>query len=131
VGDTVHLKDYRGKTVLLNLWATWCRPCLTEIPYLQRLHEEFADQGLVVVGVSVDAALHRDAVIEFVEKMGVTYDILLDPETRSEKIFLARGLPNSVLIDRKGVVAFSWLGEIQEDDPTFLRGLHDALGIEN
>lgn len=127
----VSLSEYRGKTILVNLWATWCIPCRTEVPYLQRLHEEYQAQGFAVVGVSVDPPGSEEEIRAFLTEMGATYDILLDPYGRSEATFLARGLPNSILIDAKGVVAFSWLGPIEEDDPTFLRGLEDALADDN
>ena len=126
-GSPVSLSDYVGETVLVNLWATWCHPCKTETPYLQSVYERYRDQGLRIVGVSVDRRADYDAVIDFVEEMGVEYDIVLDPEAVSREIFLARGLPTSVLIDRDGAVAFSWIGPIPEGDPTFLAGLEAAL----
>ena len=68
------------------------------------------------------------AVVHFVEEFGVEYDIALDPEAASRDVFLARGLPTSVLIDRHGTVAFSWIGPIPEGEPTFIEGLEAALG---
>jgi len=59
-GDSLRLADLEGGPILLNLWATWCPPCRTEIPFLQSLHEEFGSRGLQVVGVSVDGAGNRD-----------------------------------------------------------------------
>ena len=79
------------------------------------------------MGVSVDRRADYDAVIEFVEEMGVEYDIALDPDAVSRDVFHARGLPTSVLIDRDGAVAFSWIGPIPEGDPTFIEGLEAAL----
>ena len=126
-GQPVSLSEYEGEVLLVNLWATWCIPCRTETPYLQSLYETYGDAGLRIVGVSVD----RDGAVEeveaFLEQMGVTYDVLLDPEGRSEATFQARGLPNSILVGRDGSVLFSWLGPIEEDDPTFLAGLEKAL----
>lgn len=126
-GSPVSLTDYLGETLLVNLWATWCHPCRTETPYLQSIHERYRDRGLRILGVSVDLPADLDAVVEFVEEMGVEYDIALDPEATSQAVFLARGLPTSVLIDRNGVVAFSWIGAIPEADPTFVEGLEAAL----
>ena len=121
------LKDYRGHTLIVNLWATWCVPCRTETPYLQSLYEEYRDRGLRIVGISVDSESDWPAVEAFLEEMGVEYDVLLDPQGRSEKTFRARGLPNSILVDAGGQVVFSWLGPIEEGDPTFLAGLEQAL----
>lgn len=123
----VALTEYEGQVLLVNLWATWCVPCRTETPYLQSLYETYREDGLRIVGISVDPSGALDEVEGFVDEMGVTYDILLDPDGRSEAVFRARGLPNSILVDRAGTVSFSWLGPIEEGDPTFLAGLEQAL----
>ena len=126
-GRSIALADYEGQVLLVNLWATWCIPCRTETPYLQTMFEAYRDQGLRIVGVSVDPTGAVAEVEDFIDEMGVTYDILLDPEGRSETVFRARGLPNSILVERDGTVLFSWLGPIAEGDPTFLAGLEQAL----
>ena len=126
-GSPLSLTDYLGQTLLVNLWATWCHPCETETPYLQSVYERYQDRGLRLLGVSVDRRADHDAVIEFVEEFGVTYDIALDPDALSRDLFRARGLPTSVLIDREGTVAFSWIGPIPEGDPTFVGGLEATL----
>ncbi len=127
-GAPVSLTDYRGEILLVNLWATWCHPCKEETPYLQSLFERYRDRGLRILGVSVDLPADSAAVVEFVHEFGVEYDIALDPEAVSREVFLARGLPTSVVIDRDGAVAFSWVGPIPEGDPTFIAGLEAALG---
>ena len=127
-GAPVSLADYLGETLLVNLWATWCHPCRAETPYLQSVYERYRDRGLRILGVSVDLPADSAAVVHFVEEFGVTYDIALDPDAVSRETFHARGLPTSVLIDRGGTVAFSWIGPIPEGDPTFIEGLEAALG---
>lgn len=126
-GPLVSLQDYAGKTLLVNLWATWCHPCREEIPYLQALYREHRNDGLRVLGVSVDRRADRDAVKDFVAEMGIEYDTVLDPDAKSQDVFRARGLPTSVLIDRNEVVYFSWVGPVPEGDPAFLAGLADVL----
>lgn len=126
-GAPVSLTDYLGQTLLVNLWATWCHPCKTETPYLQSVYERYRGRDFRLLGVSVDLPADHDAVIEFVEEFGVEYDIALDPDALSRDVFHARGLPTSVLIDRDGMVAFSWIGPIPEGDPTFISGLEAAL----
>ena len=76
---SVALGDYVGRTLLVNIWATWCAPCRQETPYLQSVYEENQERGLMIVGVSVDSPSALDLVNEFLEEMGVTYDIVLDP----------------------------------------------------
>ena len=126
-GPHVSLHDYAGDALLVNLWATWCHPCREETPYLQALYREHREDGLRVLGVSVDRRADRDAVKEYVAEMGVEYDIVLDPDAKSQDVFRARGLPTTVLIDRREAVYFSWVGPVPEGDPAFLAGLEDAL----
>ena len=124
---TISLADYSGRTVLVNLWATWCAPCRQETPYLQSVYEENKERGLMIVGVSVDSPSALDLVNEFLEEMGVTYDILLDPEMVSTDVFFPIGYPASYLIDGEGVVRFTRLGPIVEGDPAFLETLEQTL----
>ena len=123
----VSLADYAGQTILVNLWATWCAPCRIETPYLQSVYEENRDRGLMVVGVSVDSPAALDSVKDFLGEMGVTYDILLDPDMVSTDVFAAIGLPASFLIDGDGVIRFTRLGPIAEGDPAFLEALEQTL----
>ena len=123
----VSLADYAGQTVLVNLWATWCAPCRIETPYLQSVYEENRERGLMIVGVSVDSPSALDSVKDFLGEMGVTYDILLDPDMVSTDVFAAIGLPATFLIDRDGVVRFTRLGPIVEGDPAFLEALEQTL----
>ncbi len=124
---TVSLADYAGQTILVNLWATWCAPCRLETPYLQAVYEENRERGLMVVGISVDSSFALDMVNEFLEEMGVTYDILLDPEMVSTDAFAPIGYPASYLIDGDGVIRFTRLGPIVEGDPAFLEALEQTL----
>ena len=127
-GSPVSFSDYHGQALLVNLWATWCHPCREETPYLQAVYERYRDEGLRVLGVSVDRRADRDLVVEFVEEFGVEYDIALDPGEVSREVFHARGLPTSVVFNRDGTVAFTWVGPIPEGDVTFLEGVEAALG---
>ena len=126
-GSPVALADYRGHALLVNLWATWCHPCREETPYLQSVYERYRDEGLRVLGVSVDRRADRDLVVGFVEEFGVGYDIALDPDAVSRDLFRARGLPTSVVFNRDGTVAFSWVGPVPDGDVTFLEGVEAAL----
>ena len=123
----VSLSGYRGRPVLVNLWATWCAPCRFETPYLQSIYEEYRDRGLRIAGISVDTRSSLEAVKHFVADYGVTYDILLDPEMVSTDAFGAIGLPASFLVGADGVIVFDRLGPILEDDPEFVAALGEAV----
>ena len=129
-GETVSLADFRGSTVLVNLWATWCAPCRFETPYLQSVYEEYQGRGLKIAGVSVDSQGSLDAVEQFLADNGVTYDILLDPDMISTDVFAAIGLPATFILDMDVVIRFMQYGPILEDDPAFLKTLDEILSKE-
>lgn len=125
-GDSVALADLRGEAVLLNVWATWCVPCRVEIPELQALHEAHADDGLRVVGVTVDARAAMDDVRDFIAELGMTYDVWWDPDQTVLNRFGAHGVPFSVLIDRDGQVRWRHLGMFQRGDPALMSAIEQA-----
>jgi cytochrome c biogenesis protein CcmG, thiol:disulfide interchange protein DsbE len=126
-GDSVALDQLRGEVVLLNVWATWCAPCRIEIPELQALHEEHADRGLRVVGVTVDSRAAIRDVHDFIDEFGMTYDVWVDHDHRVLNQFGAAGVPITVLIDREGRVAWRHLGMFERGDPELLAALEEAL----
>lgn len=128
-GDSVALSDLQGEVVLLNVWATWCTPCRQEIPELQALHEEHADRGLRVVGVTVDSRSAEPQVRQFIEEFDMTYDVWVDPDQTAVSTFEAIGVPLTVLIDREGQIVWRHLGAFQRGDPELVRAVESALGV--
>lgn len=101
-GKKVALKDFRGKLVFLNFWATWCESCRDEMPSMERLYREFKAKAFEIVGVNVKDK--RPDALAFVKKLQVTYPIVLDPEGEVGLLYGAFGMPATYLIDRKGMV---------------------------
>lgn len=126
-GDSVSLATLQGEVVLLNVWATWCHPCREEIPVLQALHEQHAEDGLAVVGVSVDTRGEQANVRSFAEDFQMTYPIWLDPGDRVSSIFRLVGVPSTFLIDREGTIVWKHLGPIPADDPALAQAIEAAL----
>ncbi|MGH7664595.1 MAG: TlpA family protein disulfide reductase [Gemmatimonadaceae bacterium] len=126
-GDSVSLDAERGDVVLLNVWATWCHPCRDEIPVLQALHEAHADEGLEIIGVSVDAAGNRDEIERFLDEFGVTYDIWRDPAERISAMFYTVGVPATFLIARDGTLLWRHVGPVRAGDAELERLLSNAL----
>ena len=93
------LKELRGKVVLVNFWATWCPPCRKEIPDLEALYKRFKGQGLVVLGISDEAAAK---VQPFVHKEKISYPVLLDPGRKVNKLYSVAGIPMSFVYNRNG-----------------------------
>ncbi len=101
-GQEVSLEDYRGKVVLLNFWATWCAPCIEEVPALEAAYRARQGDGFVVLGVNFQES--PTEIEPFVEALDVTYPILLDTNGQVMKTFRAVGLPVSLLLDGEGVI---------------------------
>jgi thiol-disulfide isomerase/thioredoxin len=116
-GDDTSLADYRGKVVLLNMWATWCDPCVREMPVLARMHEQLQDKGFTVIGLNTDVRNKLGAVRTMVVHHKLPFPVWVDFESKSQVVFKTRGYPTSFLIDRQGNVRWKREGEILENDP--------------
>ncbi|MDQ2659629.1 MAG: TlpA family protein disulfide reductase [Verrucomicrobiota bacterium] len=103
-GKSVKLSDFKGKVVVLNFWATWCPPCRREIPDFVALQKQYADKGLVVIGVSMDEG--GAAVVKpFVKKIGINYPVVLGDQKTAAAYGGIRVVPTTFVIDKHGKVA--------------------------
>jgi peroxiredoxin len=126
-GDTLGLADLRGQVVMLNIWATWCPPCREEMPGLEALQRQYADQGLHVIGVSIDGRGAAGEVRQFLESNGITFTILHDADERVTRTFRTIGVPETFLIDREGRVLNRWIGKIDAESETIQAAVREAL----
>jgi peroxiredoxin len=110
-GKAVRLSAFRGKVVLLNLWATWCPPCREEMPTMERLHQRLKDQDFVLLAVSQDEEGKR-VVEPFVRELGITFPVLVDPEHQVGDRYGVWGYPETFLIDRTGMIVERIIGPI-------------------
>ena len=123
-GGTGDLASYRGRVVLLNFWATWCPPCVAEMPSLDRLSRALAPEGLVVVGVSVDN--DEAALRDFVARHRLGFAILRDQGAHTAAAYRVTGYPQTFLIGRDGMLEKTFLGPAEWDTPeavAYFRGL--------
>lgn len=94
--------DYRGDVLILNIWATWCPPCIEEMPTFQKLHEAYADEGLRVVAVSIDDPGAGDLIREFRAEHGLTFEILHDRDAEIMDLLPRFAVPQTLVVDRTG-----------------------------
>ncbi len=112
-GQTVSLKDLRGKRVLINFWASWCGPCQRETPDLQSAYNQLRGQNVVFVGIGTQDETAN--LKKFVDDNRVTYTIIEDPLGKVGDTYGVLGLPTTVLIDSNGVVRKVFTGEVKQD----------------
>jgi peroxiredoxin len=124
-GKKVSLSDYKGKAVVVDFWATWCAPCKIEIPWLTKLHDQYASQGLVVLGISEDdldlddqkALLkQKKEIADSAAKLGINYPVLIDDKKVSEPYGGVDALPTTFYIDRDGKVVAATIGLVDRDE---------------
>ena len=118
-GDWVTLDDFKGKVILLNFWATWCGPCLMEIPDLKILQEKYNEKGLEVLAITLTSGSPKQ-ISKFSEKWGMNYYVLTDIKgNETEKVTSQygqatgvpiSGVPTSFIIDREGYIVKSYIG---------------------
>lgn len=128
-GGTWKLAEEEGVT-MLNLWATWCGPCRYEIPALIDLQKEYGEQGLQVIGVSMDQAGMEPQIQSFARNAGINYKIVHDPRAQLADVFDTTIIPTTALIDRDGEIAWYHAGIVRKDDPKMLQALKSALAAK-
>ena len=124
-GNTV-LADYKGKVVLLNFWATWCRPCRAEMPGMETLWKTYKEQGLVIAAVSVDEG-SRGRIETFSKLLDLSFPILLDPESKVSDLYKVSNMPTSFLIDRNGKIISRIVGTEEWASPEAIQLVEKLL----
>ncbi len=133
-GEAVRLADYAGRTVLFNLWATWCAPCIAELPSLDGLQERLGGPAFEVVAVSIDTTADAP-VAEFLERTGADDLALFREPTMSlfntlKEAGLAMGMPTTLLVDGKGCAVGVLHGATEWDSPEAVRLVEAAMGVQ-
>ena len=123
----VALADSRGKVVLLNFWATWCKPCEDEMPSMERLYRRVGRERFELLAISVDES--RDLVAAFRERYRLTFPILLDPHKDVADAYQTYRFPESFLIDAEGRVVERYIGPRDWDSPEYAGRIGELVSV--
>jgi len=108
-GKMVSLDDYKGKVVLLNIWATWCPPCVEEMPSMEKLYRELKNEGFEILAISVDVS-GAETVIPFMKKHKLSFPALTDTIGAIKRLYQTTGVPESFVIDKGGIIVEKIIG---------------------
>jgi thiol-disulfide isomerase/thioredoxin len=111
--------DYRGKVVVINFWATWCPPCISEMPSLERASVKLAKQGIPILGI--DVGEDRETVMQFLNTTPVSFTVLLDIKSEVLGSWAVPSLPTTLVINQEGKMALLAVGEREWDSPAILQ----------
>ena len=124
-GRQQELRDLRGQVVVLNFWASWCPPCVEEMPSLERLHQQLHPRGVLVLGISVDE--DPAAYDNFLRSSNITFPNDRDPEKRIATLYGTFMYPETYIIDREGRLVRKIIGPLQLDDPQVVQFLTQVV----
>ena len=124
-GNTHRLSDYRGKTVIINFWTTWCPPCREEIPSMNRAYEVLADENVEILAINMGE--DEDTIFIFTADYPADFPLLLDREGAVIAEWPVKGLPTTYVVAPDGNIAYRAIGGREWDDPAFLEQIR-ALG---
>ena len=124
-GDTLSMAAQRGEVVLINFWATWCKPCEDEMPAMERLYRALQSEGFQLLAISVDDS--AEPVIEFSQRLGLSFPILLDEDRRVTTDYQTFRYPESFLVDREGRVVERYIGPKDWDAAVYVERIRRLL----
>jgi cytochrome c biogenesis protein CcmG/thiol:disulfide interchange protein DsbE len=116
---SIHLGDYRGKVVLLNFWASWCAPCIVELPSLQQFHRDHPEYPILAVSIDEDESAYK----RFLVQRNNNFTVVRDPQEISAQKYGTTGWPETFVIDREGKIRRRFIGATDWNDPEILRFL--------
>lgn len=125
-GQMVRLADFRGKVVLLNIWATWCPPCVEEMPSMEALYQKLKAEGFEILAVSVDVS-GAEAVRPFMEKHRLNFPALTDTDGTVKSLYQTTGVPESFIIDKDGVIVEKVIGPRDWASPGAVRFFRNLI----
>lgn len=131
-GEEYRLSDHRGEIIVLNFWATWCNPCMAELPHLNQIDKNYEDQDVNVVAISIDAARHASKVKAYVKSRRYAFTTLIDRDTTVVAQYNpSKGIPYTVVIDRQGRIVHFHTGYAAGDEKIYINLIEEMLANES
>lgn len=124
-GGTVNLKDYRGRLIFLNFWATWCGPCRAEMPSMQRLWEEFKEEDFVILAINIQE--ESKLVSSFMNERGLSFPVLLDEKGKVARSYGIRGIPTTFFLNPEGEIIGKAVGARDWDSEESFQLIEELL----
>jgi len=124
-GETGKLSDYRGKAVFINFWATWCKPCVGEMPDIQKLSEAYADDLIVL---AINCGDKKNKVDNFIADNGYTFNIVLDESGEIQDKYPTKGIPYTIIVNPEGIITQIRLGAGNDMFSIYEEYVKNALG---
>lgn len=128
-GKMVRLSDYKGKAILLNIWATWCPPCVQEMPSMEKLHQELKNENFAIVAVSIDSS-GPQVVSPFMKNHNLSFLTLLDTKGIVKNLYHTTGVPESLIIDKSGNIVEKIIGPRDWATPEAIKYFRDLSKIQ-
>ena len=125
-GKMVSLSNYKGKVVLVNIWATWCPPCVKEMPSMEKLYRKFKRENFEILAVSIDETGPK-AVAPFMEKTRLTFPALIDSKGAIKPVYRITGIPESFIIDKQGLLIKKIVGPVDWAAPKVFRFISSLI----
>ncbi len=123
-GELVSLNDSLGKQpIILDFWATWCKPCLKNLPKLEKIYQDYAELGLVVLAINEDGTRSLSKVEPMVNSLGLTFPVLIDENRDVMRLYRVNGLPTTLVIDRNKEIVFTLRGYRPGDEEALYKKL--------
>ena len=125
-GRMISLEDFKGKVVIVSIWATWCAPCRAEAPYLEKLYQTFKGDDFILLAISIDEDGKR-SIVPFMERKKLSFPVLLDPEKNIMELFGAEMIPESFIIKKDGTIASKVEGAYDWSSKEMIKYIHDLI----
>jgi thiol-disulfide isomerase/thioredoxin len=126
-GKAIDLSQYKGQVVMINFWATWCKPCRDEMPLLEDIYKKYKPMGFTLVGVNVEPKKPAEVEAWLAKQKPLSFPIVFDTESKVSKLYKVNGMPNTVFIDRKGNIRVMHRGYKAGDENFYLTQIRSML----